>query len=405
MDRFALCYIFFCLFCIGIIVILFCNLGPSIGRKNEVMAYQYLSISASVCILAQAFWIAGEHGIIEYNNTILYIINFFDNTFTAFSVYFWFIVITVKAYGYYPKTKRYAVFADIPIAVLVFMNIASYWTHWTFYISSAGSYTRGRFYFMQVLCSYIYYIFTLFIEIKGMRTGTVTERMLYQKLLLFLLVPILGGGLQIIIGSFPFTVATILISILFLYISILNQRINTDALTGLNNRLASREKAEDYINEAEKNPFFLYLMDINDFKQINDTYGHNEGDKALVTVSDALRLTVRNHRGFIGRYGGDEFIAMILSSGIGEADTFLSEINKNIGVLSDRRGLGYEITIAAGYSYCDRKYADRLKLTDEADEMLYKVKTAMKSSIDDKNRRNRYHSKEVSYAGTEDRAE
>ena len=76
----------------------------------------------------------------------------------------------------------------------------------------------------------------------------------------------------------------------------------------------------------------VVMMDINKFKTINDTYGHAEGDKALIAVSDALKKVVNRHSmpSFLCRYGGDEFILIAHPQSISEIDALISEIRGEI---------------------------------------------------------------------------
>ncbi|MBQ2559696.1 MAG: GGDEF domain-containing protein [Fibrobacter sp.] len=86
-----------------------------------------------------------------------------------------------------------------------------------------------------------------------------------------------------------------------------NQLISTDSLTMLNNR----NRLHHYLHQLrDVKESFVIMVDVNHFKQINDTYGHAEGDRALVLVSQALKKVCErlNYSMFLCRYGGDEFL-------------------------------------------------------------------------------------------------
>jgi len=97
----------------------------------------------------------------------------------------------------------------------------------------------------------------------------------------------------------------------------LNHQAHTDALTGLHNRLSIETKLASYISHASDNlmPLCLMLIDLDYFKQINDNYGHDMGDKVLcsfaVTAHDAIAV---EH--IFGRYGGEEFIVIVPNKGL-----------------------------------------------------------------------------------------
>ena len=86
----------------------------------------------------------------------------------------------------------------------------------------------------------------------------------------------------------------------------------TDRLTGLPNLRAILEAFEQEVDRARSSgePFTFLVMDLDGFKQINDTLGHQTGDRFLVEISKAIRAQMRNHD-FLGRYAGDEFIAIL----------------------------------------------------------------------------------------------
>jgi len=94
----------------------------------------------------------------------------------------------------------------------------------------------------------------------------------------------------------------------------------TDPLTKLFNRRAVYEHLEREFMRSQRygNPFCVYLMDIDHFKNVNDTYGHSVGDQVLVLVSDGMRQTVRR-TDVVGRYGGEEFIVLAPETSLSEA--------------------------------------------------------------------------------------
>ena len=127
--------------------------------------------------------------------------------------------------------------------------------------------------------------------------------------LAFFAVPALVGGTFQVVYSVPGLCVGITLSILLLYIIYQEQLISTDPLTGLNNR----NRFETYMmslfsNVDQAEDVYLLMMDADGFKQINDRYGHVEGDHALQVISATLKEVCSASGGFIARYGGDEFV-------------------------------------------------------------------------------------------------
>jgi len=126
----------------------------------------------------------------------------------------------------------------------------------------------------------------------------------------------------------------------------------TDALTGLTNRYQFRERLEEMVSEAvsTNSPMTLLLIDMDGFKEINDTLGHLVGDEVLILIADRLKDAF-SERCEISRLGGDEFC--ILASGIsgaGEAEKIAREVGE---ILSQRQRVGeVDMKLGASVGYC-----------------------------------------------------
>ena len=92
--------------------------------------------------------------------------------------------------------------------------------------------------------------------------------------------------------------------------------ISVDDLTHLNNRGQINRYLEQ-LRYSEDSKVYIMMLDINRFKGINDTYGHAEGDRALIIASEVLRRTCEQIKSqvFLGRYGGDEFTIVLQNPG------------------------------------------------------------------------------------------
>jgi diguanylate cyclase (GGDEF)-like protein len=114
---------------------------------------------------------------------------------------------------------------------------------------------------------------------------------------------------------------------LFLLLSALTEQATRDWLTGLYNRRYFEETLADHIELASRydRKLSLVLFDINDFKGINDSNGHEAGDEALKAFAVLLKSTARS-ADIICRYGGDEFAVLLPETGIKDAEHFVNRI-------------------------------------------------------------------------------
>ena len=151
---------------------------------------------------------------------------------------------------------------------------------------------------------------------------------------------------------------------------------NHDALTGLYNRRRLDEFANDVIDTAEQTgaDVTMLMLDIDYFKNVNDTYGHDVGDGVLVEIAHLLDEHVSSHAGAaVGRWGGEEFLAVIPNMESDQAFDFSEEIRKAVEA-HKHKDIPERITISIGCLCFRGKVFDRTKLFKDVDDCLYEAK-------------------------------
>ncbi|MCR5294095.1 MAG: fructose-specific PTS transporter subunit EIIC [Lachnospiraceae bacterium] len=182
----------------------------------------------------------------------------------------------------------------------------------------------------------------------------------------------LFAGIEIVL---MLTMFVFLANTLFSYRKQLIRLATKDELTGLSNRKSFNEAYRDYVRNTvqdKRELFTVFLMDIDYFKRINDTYGHAAGDLALRTLAGYIGRMTERLGGFAGRWGGDEFIGVLPLEG-GEAE---KELRRLCGeIKAERMEGGFGITISAGAVQASRTGSPELaRLTELADLALYASK-------------------------------
>jgi diguanylate cyclase (GGDEF)-like protein len=152
----------------------------------------------------------------------------------------------------------------------------------------------------------------------------------------------------------------------------LNRLSITDSLTGLFNQrhFYTRLKEEVIRARRQRHPLSLILLDLDDFKQYNDTHGHLAGDELLRSVGEIINHSVRENVDSGYRYGGDEFAIILIDAGLSTAE----EIGSRIQHAFNENG---DITVSMG---C-KVFAEPMTVKDlvaEADKNLYEAKTKAK---------------------------
>jgi diguanylate cyclase (GGDEF)-like protein len=149
----------------------------------------------------------------------------------------------------------------------------------------------------------------------------------------------------------------------------------TDLLTGLYNRRGFEEKLREEFKRARRSEevgFTVILFDLDNFKQINDEYGHQTGDEGLKLVAEALRLSSRE-TDVLARYGGEEFTVVLPDTPPRGARTFFDRTREAVAKRSEERlGFGLRISAGAASFPADAKHPDGL--LEAADTALYQAK-------------------------------
>lgn len=146
-----------------------------------------------------------------------------------------------------------------------------------------------------------------------------------------------------------------------------------DFLTGILNRLGLDEKSAEYFSKNADKPFVAIMLDIDNFKIINDCYGHGTGDNALKALSAALSETFTGDE-IIGRYGGDEFLILLKNTTPDQIQDSLkklmdTEIEYKTGVTTTD-----VVSISVGYASYPNDSDDPEEVVRLADQALYNSK-------------------------------
>ncbi len=152
-----------------------------------------------------------------------------------------------------------------------------------------------------------------------------------------------------------------------------------DALTGLLNRRGIDEEMRRRMDEGVHDPFVLVLLDVDDFKTINDLYGHDVGDEALRALSAEVR-EVFPEGSVIGRNGGDEALAAVFGEDAQHIEDILTKLMQK-DLHCEVRGKRYPLTLSVGYAWCTTGTEGLKNCYTRADEALYAVKLAGKSGF------------------------
>lgn len=159
----------------------------------------------------------------------------------------------------------------------------------------------------------------------------------------------------------------------------LEQSSTHDGLTGVLNRRGIDLAVEERLAENPGAPFVLGLIDLDDFKLMNDTYGHDVGDEALRFLAETITSQFSGDT-IMGRNGGDEFLVMLFGDEVARADSLFEELS-NTNMTFECNGKQYSMSMSIGYVEYPAQVDNLKSAYAKADAALYSVKLFGKSGF------------------------
>ncbi len=281
--------------------------------------------------------------------------------------------------------RRRIAAATVPLVAFILALLFNLKYDFVFAIDAQNVYHRAFGFYYYSFLSYAYLIYASIRSlIKARGAAWVDDRRRYYTMAFFAVLPSLGGFIQLFYYGVSLNWILASVSILLVYLDSQNRQISTDPLTSLNNRRELTKFLLRETNEREQNKsgvLTLIMMDVDGFKQINDTYGHFYGDGVLINVSEILKASCKNTYAVLARYGGDEF-CIVLPPGTGmDAEQFIARIETSVAAWNaahaDMKPIGLSIGYAEWNPENDSGYESLLA---RADAHMYEVKNAKKHS-------------------------
>lgn len=277
--------------------------------------------------------------------------------------------------GKVAKLKRMAFIMGVPFVLTVILVISSVFNGFVFTITADNRYLRTSWHFFIPTMLILFYVFfgTIRIYIHRKTKGS------YMILpTVYFISPIMLG---IITQAFNYGISLIFIGIAIgltgVYLSTQNESAYIDSLCGIYNRRYYNDYIWAFCNSQKKIILTEALIDMDNFKTINDTLGHNIGDEALVRFSSVLRRHMKGI-GFAVRYGGDEFI-LVTEHSADVIKAVLDDIEKEIDSLNTSGEIEYHLGFSYGIAEMSADSSSE-KMLSIMDSRMYDMKRKRKSS-------------------------
>ena len=234
---------------------------------------------------------------------------------------------------------------------------------------SDGRYQRGFAYIIFLLFAAFYILDSLYLYVKRVKKNGSLKLFPVH---IFLIPVILGVVIQTFFVEIAITWTSIAISVAGIMTALKNEIIFTDCLTGLYNREYLKFLHKRACNKKDCWVSGI-MIDLNGFKQINDNYGHAEGDLALCIVADLLLKSFSEY-GVVTRYAGDEFVIMLNTTDDQLIQKIIKSAKKNFVTENEKNDKLYQLSASMGYAITNLSNETIDDFMNRIDEQMYQDK-------------------------------
>jgi len=366
------------IYSISILIIIAYHSSKQAEEEEETLHYKLFMLMLKITVLLLALDIFSRFdGMIDPMFPVAnYIGNFLVFMLSPILPSLWLLYVHCEVFQDVEKTK-WLFYPLIAInAVHAIMVVLSQFFGWLYYIDSNNNYHRGPLFLVSTSITVVLIIIAFIIIIVNRKK---IKRKHYLSLAFFAVPPSLGIALQIVFYGISLTLNSVVLSFLIVFLNIQNNSIYIDYLTGVYNRKKLELYLKEKINSSSENKTFSAIMiDLNDFKSINDTFGHDAGDNALQISAKLLNSCLRTND-FIARFGGDEFVIVLDISNRIDMEDVVCRINSCAAKYNESSDCTYKISFCMGYAVYN--YSSHMKIEEflkKIDVLMYKNKHANK---------------------------
>lgn len=364
---------------IALLVLILLNQRKSVGSSSQQRQFnRMIYASIAILIIDAACWVIDGttfRGARAMNFAIETMYYFFN----IFMPFLWAVYSETAVTSDVKLVRRRKHLLMVPIAAYVVLLALNFSNGFIFVIDSQNIYHRGEGLIITFLLAYGYLLYASVRALSKAATFHYRgEGKQYLAMAYFLIPPTIGGIIQTLyFGMNCIWIGTVIGAVL-VYIDMLNRQISTEPLTGLNNRrellkFLSKETRES----GRNNVLALIMLDIDRFKEVNDTYGHFRGDELLVSVAEVLKKSCKNTSAFLARIGGDEFCIVYPADSVEEVEWLIAKVGNNISAWNASHNELIPLSLSIGYSLWQPETDDCIdSLYKRADQSMYEAKRA-----------------------------
>lgn len=368
-------------FCVFELLIILRYIHRHTLATEEYILFRYIIVFTILALIGDGTcWVVnGMDGawihVLNYLANFLYMSCQLIAAMLTFVFFYWII------YSRLPSRKFRILVFVIPVTAVLLLTYTTPWTGLVFTINQENFYQREILLPLMSMITLAYIIAGSFLCALRIKQEVLLDRKRRLRVLACYCIPvILGSLIQTSYYGISLVLPCSAAALLMVFINEQDLKISVDSLTGLNNRGCFDRYLNEQLEMNSRDDIGLIMIDVNDFKKINDEYGHIKGDAVLQMIAEILRRSAGNKNIFLARYGGDEF-ACIFHTAQTSADEITEAVIKEVDHCN-RSSQMPEISLAAGYAQYDKdSIHTAAELIHHADDMMYENKQMMKQKV------------------------
>lgn len=260
--------------------------------------------------------------------------------------FLWCLYVDLRIYRNYKSTIHKAGIIMIPWLIEMMAIVGNLFVPGIlFHVTADNVYARGRWSVLGYITLLIYFAYSIYLVYHSKRQG---RNLNFFPVLYFILPCLAGVLIQMLCYGITSSWIMVTAALIFVQLQSYAENLYTDELSGLYNRRYFKTMLAKKEN-ADKKSLYGIMMDINDFKKINDEFGHSIGDRALCRMGELLFRSVPED-GIAIRYAGDEFIVLLPQGSEKRTLSAMEEIGSNLSGFNDSGMEPFSLSMAMGYT-------------------------------------------------------
>lgn len=291
--------------------------------------------------------------------------------------FLWICYVDYRLFQDHVRLKKYYPFAAIPAVLICLAAVCNQFFGIFFWVTEDNVYYRTPLFLLPCAVMYCYITYGAVLSYRYRRQS---DKYIFMPVLSFLIPVYLGSIIQLLCYGIALIWVSVALGLTFLYISLQSEDTYLDPLTGLYNRNYLMHYMDQIPRQTRAGMHITgILLDINNFKQINDTYGHIQGDAVLCAMGKILLRAASDRRAAVVRYGGDEFLVLLPASQPAEVQRIKDSIEQELCQYNNSGEAPLPVSFSAGIS--ELRQSDLFQFFQDMDRAMYQEKKAFYLSV------------------------